>query len=293
VPSSTIPGWLRLSAGALGALILAGAVALVGCGSSSSSASKLSLSISEQGKAASFTLPKSAKGGLVDVSFQNKGKAPHGVQFIQYTGNHTSSDVLKQLGTNSPKTPDWIRGLGGVPSVPGGQSGSATVNLPTGNYVVLDAASLGGPGTGPPATAPLKVTSGDTGDLPSTDGTVKAASQGKDKYAWDISGLKKGVNEVTFDSEGSDALHLIAAVPLKGDAPPDSQIVKDLAKGGPPPAYVDAANFQSTPILDGGKSQTLTLNLKPGKYLFFCPITDRDGGKPHDQEGLLKTVTVK
>jgi hypothetical protein len=277
----------------LAATAVTGLVAVAGCGSSSTKASNLSLSISEQGKSASFKVPKSAKGGLVDVSFKNNGKAPHGVQFIQYTGNHTSDDVLKQLGTNSPKTPDWIRGLGGVPSVPGGTSDSATLNLPEGNYVVIDAAALGGPSSGPPTTAAMKFTSGDTGDLPSTTATVKAAHTGKDKYAWDISGLKSGKQSVTFDSEGNDALHLIAAVPLKGNAPPDSQIVKDLGSNGPPPSYVDAKSFQSTPILDGGKSQTLSLDLKPGKYLFFCPITDRDGGKPHFEEGLIKTVTVK
>lgn len=278
----------------LASVAVAGLAALGGCGGGGGSdASKLSLSISEQGKSASFKVPKSAQGGLVDVSFKNDGAAPHGVQFVQYTGSHTSDDVLKQLGTNSPKTPEWIRGLGGVPSVPGGKSASATLNLPAGNYVVIDAASLGGPSSGPPATAAMKFTSGDTGDLPGTDATVTAADKGKDKYAWDISGLKSGSNQVTFDSEGSDALHLIAAVPLKGKAPPTAQIVKDLGSNGPPPSYVDAQNFQSTPILDGGKSQTLTIDLKPGKYLFFCPITDRDGGKPHFEEGLIKTVTVK
>ena len=46
---------------------------------------------------------------------------------------------------------------------------------------------------------------------------------------------------------------------------------------------------------DSGRrhSQTTTLDLKkPGQYIFFCPLTDRDGGKPHDQEGLLTVETV-
>jgi hypothetical protein len=139
----------------------------------------------------------------------------------------------------------------------------------------------------------MKVTSGDTGDLPSTPATVTANHTGKDKYAWDISGLKAGSNEVTFNSKGNDALHLIAAVPIKGKAPPLGKIKKDLGKNGPPAPYLDAKNFQATTILDGGESQTLTLDLKPGQYVFFCPLTDRDGGKSHDQEGLLKTVDVK
>jgi hypothetical protein len=32
---------------------------------------------------------------------------------------------------------------------------------------------------------------------------------------------------------------------------------------------------------------------KPGRYVLFCPLTDREGGKSHDQEGLLTTVEVK
>jgi hypothetical protein len=277
---------------ALGALTVSLGVALAACGSSSTKPSKLSLSISEKGKAASFTVPKSAKGGLVDVSIRNDGKAPHGVQFVQYTGNHTQADALKQIGSNSNKVPTWLKAQGGTTTVAGGQTATATLNLDAGNYVLVDSAALGPGSAGPPATAAVKVTSGDTGDLPSTSATVDANHTGKDKYAWNISGLKAGSNQITFNSKGNDALHLIAAVPVKGKAPSLAKIKSDFAKNGPPPPYIGGAPATSA-ILDGGKSQTLTLNLKPGQYIFFCPLTDRDGGKPHDQEGLLKTVTVK
>jgi hypothetical protein len=278
---------------ALAACATVAVAALAACGSSSTKPSKLSLSISEQGKAASFKAPKSAKGGLVDVSFKNNGKAPHGVLFVQYTGNHTVADALKEIGSNSNKVPSWLKANGGTPAVPGGNSASATVNLPAGNYVLVDSGSLGG-GSGPPATAPMKVTTGDTGDLPSTAATVDANHTGKDKYAWNISGLKAGANQVTFNSKGNDALHLIGAIPVKGKAPSINKIRSDFAKlgSGPPPPYLAGAPATG-PILDGGESQTLTLDLKPGQYIFFCPLTDRDGGKSHDQEGLLKTVTVK
>jgi hypothetical protein len=270
---------------------------VAGCGGSSdtnSSPTPLSLKISEKGTKASYDVPKSATGGLVAVNLTNEGKVPHGVQFIQYTGGHTQADVLKQLGSNSNKIPAWIKLHGGIGSVPGGQTGSADVNLPAGNYVLADAAAFTGPSNGPPATAPLKVAGGTTGDLPSTPATITAANPAKDKFQWEISGLKAGSNNITFNSKGKDALHLILAVPVKGKAPPLSQIKKDLASNGPPPPYADAKDTQSTAILDGGSSQTTTLDLKkPGQYIFFCPLTDRDGGKPHDQEGLLKVQTVQ
>jgi hypothetical protein len=277
---------------ALAALVAV--LVIAGCGGSSGSdePTVLKIGVSEQGKEASFELPKSAEGGLVEVKLTNEGKAPHGVQFVRFTEGHTEQEVLKELGGESEKTPDWIRGEGGIGAVGPGETGSATLNLEEGDFVVVDAASFGE--GGPPATAPLKVTEGEEGDLPDTEGTVTAEEAGHDKYAWDISGLKAGKDEVTFNSEGDEALHLIIAVPVKGKAPSVDQIKKDLAKeSGPPPSYVEFEKAQSTAILDGGKSQTTTLDLKKGEYIFFCPLTDRDGGKSHDQEGLLAVENVE
>jgi plastocyanin len=281
------------------AATIGAAAAIAGCGSSdnNSNPTTLSLKIGETGKTAAFQAPKTAKGGLVKVELANQGKSPHGVQFIQYTNGHTLQDVLQQLGSNSNVIPPWAKLEGGIGSVAPGQTGTATVNLPQGNYVIVDASALGGPGpsSGPPATAGLTLSGGSTGDLPSTGANVTADSVADDKFKWDISGLKTGTNQVTFDSKGENTVHTIIAVPIKGQAPPLSQIQQDLAKNGPPPSYVDPSGIQSSAILDGGLSQTTTLDLKqPGQYLFFCPLHDRDGkGKSHDQEGLLAVETVR
>ena len=87
------------------------------------------------------------------------------------------------------------------------------------------------------------------------------------------------------------SLHLIAAFRLTGKAT-NAQIIKALKSNGPPPRFVDRTSFYSTPVLDGGLSQTTPLPLtRPGRYVLFCPINDRNGGKPHFEEGLLTTVT--
>lgn len=284
-----------IGAGAMLCALIGAAALVTGCGSSSNpKPTRLSMSISEQGKTASFQAPKASKGGLVEVSLRNNGKAPHGVQFVQYTSGHTAADVQKQLGSNSNKTPEWLKAEGGVGTVAPGATGTATVNLPAGNYVLVDAANIGPSSGGPPANTTMTVSSGETGDLPSTPGKVVANETGKDQFAWDISGLHTGQNDITFESKGDQALHLILAVPVKGTAPPVDQIKQDFAKNGPPPSYVDANSIQQSAVLDGGLSQTTHLNLqKPGQYIFFCPLTDRDGGKPHFEEGLLKVETVK
>src|SRR5436190_23886038 len=112
--------------------VSAAAIALIasGCGSSDKTeATKLSVSVAEKGKTATITGPKSTKGGLTDVTFKNSGKAPHGVQFIHYEGDHTLADVQKQLASNTNKIPEWIKAHGGIGSVAPGKTGTATVNL--------------------------------------------------------------------------------------------------------------------------------------------------------------------
>jgi hypothetical protein len=259
-------------------------------GGGGAKAAALTVSVTEAGKAAKFTLPKSTKGGLVNITLTNKGKKPHAAQLIRLNGKHTTAQALKVIAGNKP-TPAWIRAEGGVSTVIGGQTGSALVDLPAGKYAVVDS---GGPGSGPPGSADFSVTKGTGGNLPSVPTTITAAEPGHHKFKWEISGaLKHGDNRVKFVSKGKDSLHFIGAFRVAGD-PSLAAVKKGLRSQGKPPKFFQLATFTETTVLDGGKSEVASLNLrKPGRYVLFCPLVDRDGGKPHDQEGLLTKVTVK
>jgi hypothetical protein len=286
-------------------LVALAALALAACGSSKKKSSDtgatgpkpatLSITAAEAGKKSNLTVPASTSGGIVTVTLKNDGKAPHEAQLVRLKGGHTVADVKKII--KSPKIPTWASLLGGVGAIPPGQTGTATVSLPAGNYVIVDNAGGGGPGAGgpPPAVKGLKVSGGASGSLPSTETTVTATSPSKDKYKWDIKGtLKPGDNRLTFVSKGDpEAVHFIGAVLLKGN-PTDAQVKKALKSNGKPPPFLDFSTFTNTSILDAGKSEVTSLSLrKPGEYLVFCPLTDKDGGKPHDQEGLFTRVKVK
>jgi hypothetical protein len=280
---------------AAGGLLLVPVLALAACGGSSKSSkpTKAAITISPAGKSAKYAVPKSIKGGLVELTVTNQDKkTPHSAQLVLVEGNHTIQDAVKTVSSNSSKTPNWVRGEGGLGSIAPGASVSGTVNLPAGKYLLGDFA---GPSSGPPAYTTLTVTKGKEGSLPSTPTTVDAATAGKDKFEWKLSGdaLKAGKNTVTFKSGGKDSIHLVAAFRLTKDVP-KAEIIKGLKSNGPPPKFVDQSSFYSTAVLDGGRSQTTPLDItKPGKWVLFCPLTDRDGGKPHFEEGLLKTVDVK
>ncbi len=270
------------------ALLAFFSLAVAACGGGGGeTGTKLSVTVADAGKTVKYTVPRSTAGGLVTVELTNRAKAPHGAQLVRLEGNHTATQALAVIQGNSNRTPDWLRAEGGVGTVPPGQSQSATVNLPPGRYTVVDA----GPGSSG-AHADLRVTSGKAGSLPSAPASVVAAEAGRDRYRWDVSGLKAGQNRLVFKSEGKEALHLAIAVRIKGN-PSLARIEKDLASNGPPPSYADLQSAETTAVLDGGKSEVTTLTLPKGQYVLFCPLADRDGGKPHSSEGLLKKVTIR
>jgi hypothetical protein len=289
---------------ALLAVMAVAALALVACGtskksssssssSSSAPASKpatLAVTVTESGRTPKLTAPAQTSAGVVEVKLTNQGKAPHAAQLIRIDGNHPPMEALKIIGAGG-KIPSWLRAAGGLGATPPGQAASAVQDLTPGKYVAAD---VGGPSSGPPAFAQFTVTGKGGGTLPSTPTTITGAQAGKDRYRWDVSGtLKTGANQVTFASKGDEAIHFLGVIPLKGN-PSDAQIAKGMSAQGKPPAFLDVSNSTNTAALDGGHNLTTTVNIKkPGTYVLYCPLADRDGGKPHFAEGMIKKITVK
>jgi hypothetical protein len=269
------------------------AMGLAACGSSDSKKdpTKVTVTVADAGKSTKYTIPASIDGGLVQLTVQNQGKAPHGAQLVRIEGNHSTAEALKVVNSNSDKTPAWVRALGGVGDAPPGGSADATMNLPEGNYLVVD---TGGPNSsGPPGYAKFTVKSGKDGDLPSTDTTITGANPSKDKYKWEVDGpVKSGDNQLKFVSKGDEAIHLMIAVRIKSGNPTNAQILEGLKSNGPPP-FADLSTFTQSAVLDGGDEQVVPMSFaKPGKYVLFCPLADRDGGKPHFEQGMFATLTV-
>ncbi len=279
------------AARAMLALTAAG-VAITGCGGSSPVKPRnLSFTITEVGKAAKFTVPATGKGGLTQVVLVNSGRAPHSAQLVLVARGHAPADAVKLLASNSNKTPTWVRLEGGVGTTPGGQTGTTIVNLPKGNYAIVDTTGLRG--GGPPAYAEMKLARGKAGKVPRYAAHITALAKGKDKYAWRILGLKAGTNPVDFVSKGKGTIHVVTAFKLKGTANPSlAAIKKGLQSNGPPPSYVDQTSQVDTAAVDGGKSIATSLTLTRGEYVVFCPLSDRNGGKPHFLEGMIKKVTI-
>lgn len=229
---------IGVGAVALAASVL-GVAALAGCGGGGGDdASNLTVTITESNGVASYDVPASAAGGLVELRAVNKGKSPHAVQLVGIEGDHTGQDALKEITGGSSITPDWIRAEGGTSSVPPGKTVTAFVNLSEGKYVVAD---LGGPSGAPTISDEFEISGGSEGDLPETGATVTGTSDGADRYGWDASGLKAGNNTLTFNSEGKQTLHFIGAFRITGKHS-DNELKKVLGQASPPPGWTRQAS---------------------------------------------------
>jgi hypothetical protein len=272
----------------------ASALIAAGCGGGSSDEpTKVDVKVTEAGKGdTTIAVPSTITGGAVDLTLDNSGnQAPHSAQLIQIGDGHTYAEASAIINSERPlPIPDWIRGYGGIGDVQPGETGTATVKLDEGHYAVEDDAGQGG---GPKPHAEFDVNDTNNADLPDTDAKVTAATTGQEhpEYEWQTDGLKAGANRITFDSQGKEALHIVAAFPIKGNATIE-QVGQELDSNGPPQS-IDFEHGASTSVLDGGKSEVTTLNLRPGRYAFVCFLPDRDEpNKPHFKNGLLKEVTI-
>lgn len=279
---------------AAGAIVLAMAVAFAACGDDDDTVTAFEVTVTEQSeKNFEIEAPAEVEAGAVEISLDNSGnEVPHAAAIIKVEDGRTTEEALEIIdGDEEPsEIPEWIRGYGGVGDTAPGETATATVLLDEGNYFVQDDADNGGEGT---VLSEFTVTGDGEGELPETEATVTAAEtgEGDEKYSWETDGLVAGENEITFISEGEEALHHIIAAPIKGDATIED-VRADLESDGPPKS-VDFENVLSTPVIDGERSQTLTLDLEAGRYAFICFLPDRDTPeKSHYEQGLLDEVEI-
>ncbi len=273
--------------------LIAASLAVTGGGGVSASATKrtnLRLSITEAGTAAKYTIPASGTDGLTQVVLVNSGRAPHSAQLVLVARGHSVADAVKQLAANSGKTPSWLRAEGGVGTTLPGKTGTAIVNLPRGNYAIVDTVGLRR--GGPPAYGQTKLSGGQPGTVPKYAANITGLQTGKDRYAWRITGLKPGTNPLDFVSKGKSAIHLVSLFKIRGNANPSLGAIKQALQSNASPSYIDQSSRVVTGALDGGKSMATSLTFTRGRYVLFCPLPDRDGGKPHFLEGMLTKLKI-
>jgi hypothetical protein len=261
------------------------ALGLVACGGSEDTQS-LTFTLSGDGKDAKTSGPSSAETGLAEITLRNDRKGEGDLQLIRVEGDHSAEEVTKGLeaAMQGKAFPDWFFAGGGIGTTAAGKSQTVTQVLEPGTYYAFN--TEGSQSQSDAASVPAVEVTGETSDeTVEADETVDAF-----EYGFKAEQLTSGKTEIAFENTGSQPHHLLAA-PLSGDSTAkDVEQAFKSEKGKPP---FDEENFQSTAVLEGGEGQLVTLDLKPGRYVLFCFITDRQGGTPHALRGMVDEVEVE
>lgn len=258
--------------------------ALIACGDEESQS--LTYTVSGEGKASKIEGPTSAETGLAEITFSNEGKGEADLQLIRVEGDHSAEEAVEGLekAMKGQPFPDWFFAGGGVGPIRGGDSQTVTQVLKPGTYYAFNTEGSQGPPD--PKTVPaMEVTGEESSDEVEGEATVSAI-----EYGFEADEVPSGDVEIDFENSGAQPHHLIAS-PLVGDSTAeDVEKFFKTNKGKPP---LTEKGTSATAVLEGGEGQTVTLDLKPGRYAFYCFITDRQGGPPHALKGMVDEFEVE
>jgi hypothetical protein len=278
--SSTRPA-LRITVCA--ALALA-AAAVAGCGDSESQ--KLSFEATTKGKATTVSAPESADAGLAEITFVNESDAEADLQLIRVEGDRTPAEVVGGLGKaiKGQAFPEWFFAAGGVGGIESGESATINQVLQPGTYYAFNTESRGAPD---PKSVAFTEVSGEASDdeLEEADGTVEAG-----EYVFQAETLPAGTNQIAFENIGVQPHHMIASRLIGDSTAEDVERFFKTEKGKPP---LSEKGTQATAVVEGGESQLISFDLEPGRYAFYCFITDRQGGPPHVFKGMVSEIEVE
>jgi hypothetical protein len=280
------------------AALAAAASMLVACGDSGvGPASRFDVEFREPSPGqVRISSPSAVGAGLVSMHLRNTGTSLHQAQLLRVVGEHSRDEVLEVLRARDQRAapiPSWIRDGGGA-AVPAGERVTVKQRLRDGDWYLVDTQRPDGPDDAAPfyergGLVAFTVTSGGSdADLPAADATITAR-----EYEFRARGLQPGSQTVRFQNRGRQLHHLVA-VPLRAGRTFDE--AKAYFSTPTPntnvPAPVDLASGVTLSMIDRGVSLVTEVTLPRGTYVLACFVTDRSGGPPHVNKGMLQEVRV-
>jgi Copper binding proteins, plastocyanin/azurin family len=272
---------LKLALACVAALALT--VGVAACGDDEE-AQELSFTITE-GK---LSGPSSAETGEAEVTLKNDGEKDGELQLIRVEGDHSAEEVIEALGgaQQGKPFPAWFRAGGGIGVTKPGEEKSATQLMMPGTYYAFDL-EAGEPDAG--SVPAIEVSGDETDESLDADATV-TAQDADDDYRFEADGLGSGESEIVFENAGEQPHHLLISK-LKGDGTAEEVETFFKTEKGEPP--LEEEGSIDTAVIEGGESQVVDVDLKPGRYVFYCFISDRDGGPPHALKGMVSEIEVE
>jgi hypothetical protein len=264
-------------------LLAVAAVGISACGSDDS-AEELTFELEGGGDNVTITGPESADSGEAELTLVNNTDKEGELQLIRVEGGHSAEetvDVLKGAQEGKP-FPDWFFAGGGTGVIAGGEESTVTKVLEPGTYYAFNLEA--GP-PAPDAVPALEVTGDEVENDLSADATVSAF-----EYGFKEEGLTSGETQIAFKNEGVQPHHLLIS-PIVGNA--TAADVEKAFKSDNEKPPIKEEGSADTAVIEGGETQLVDLDLKPGRYVFYCFISDRQGGPPHALKGMVDEFEIE
>lgn len=272
-----------------------------------------------------FDAPASIPGGMTEIEFVNAGEQAHGLVLVQLLDGRTTDDLVAMLSQEEVDIPDWVVLPGGINGIDGGQSATAFLDLPPGQYAIFSFESA--PGGETPdfaqgmiqelevtevaevqALAPkadLTIELAEFSFIPSKpiqagEQMVEVRNSGAQTHEALVMRLVEGMTaeklvEMMTQGPPEEGAEMAAeGTPDAGATAVDEETADatDSEEEAPPegPPFTSAGGM--TPIVPG-RTGFVSLNLTPGNYVLICFIPDPADGAPHLVKGMIQEFTIE
>ncbi len=225
---------------------------------------------------------ETADPGIATIRLVNNSTEQGELQLIRVEGDHSPEEASEGLSKaiEGRAVPEWFFAAGGVGPVPSGESATVKQVLRPGTYYAYDTTVLFiDPLTG------VVVEGEESDEELKADVTITAVDN-----EYEIDELPAGPAKVAFENVGAQP-HNVQIAPLLGES--TAEDAKRFFRNQGPEAPFNADDIRSTPVIEAGESQLIDLDLEPGRYVFFCTVSDREGGNYHSLNGMVDEVEIE
>ncbi len=226
---------------------------------------------------------------MTRMRLANEGQELHHQQLIKLPEGTSSDDLLAAFaqGPGSPPPPG-IESAAGVSVLAPGGSGTATLNLQPGNYVMLcfvpNAEGVPHFALGMAATLTVTEATGPLAAELDSDLTVDMSD-----FAYSLSEpITAGVRTIRVTNRGAQDHEAFLVQLASGATVMDFMAPFEPGAEGPPPG-LPLGEFQS--IANGG-SGFFTADFAPGNFALVCFVEDVNTDAPHAVLGMIEEFTI-
>jgi hypothetical protein len=234
---------------------------------------------------AGISAPAEMPAGLVAVTVNNSGQAPHAPLFARLNDGVTQEQFMETMTTDESGMAALalVSLLGGAQVQPGA-SQQMTFDFKPGNYIALDM------GEGPPQIANFTATAG-SGAAPAEPVAAVNADLIDFQFALPDQ-IKAGAQTWKIENKGGQ-WHEMAIFKLNEGVTVEDLMAMMMSGEEPdgPPPFEEMAFWAP---MSQGERAWLTVDLPPGVYTVLCFLPDfaSDPPKSHLEHGMVRTLTV-